>query len=71
MIDRMIIIIIHQCFNRFANNLKTVCPNKRIFSLILVVYDSIRDMDTETATLIDELILEIDVKVRAVLFWLY
>ncbi|VDN89969.1 unnamed protein product [Brugia pahangi] len=50
-------------FKRFANNLRTVCLNKRIFSLILVIYDSVPDVDTAIAALIDELKLEIDVKV--------
>nr|CDQ05631.1 BMA-SQV-5, isoform a [Brugia malayi] len=50
-------------FKRFANNLRTVCLNKRTFSLILVIYDSVPDVDTAIAALIDELKLEIDVKV--------
>ncbi|VDM11048.1 unnamed protein product [Wuchereria bancrofti] len=50
-------------FKRFANNLRTVCLDKRIFSLILVIYDSAPDVNTAIAALIDELKLEIDVKV--------
>ncbi|MCP9264291.1 Chondroitin sulfate synthase sqv-5 [Dirofilaria immitis] len=48
-------------FKRFANNLRTVCVNRRIFSLILVIYDSMSDMDAVIAALIDKLKLEIDV----------
>ncbi|VDM98136.1 unnamed protein product, partial [Onchocerca ochengi] len=51
-------------FRRFANNLRTVCLNRRIFSLILVIYDSVPDMDAAIAALIDELKLEIDIRVR-------
>ncbi|KAM3722034.1 Chondroitin sulfate synthase sqv-5 [Dirofilaria immitis] len=50
-------------FKRFANNLRTVCVNRRIFSLILVIYDSMSDMDAVIAALIDKLKLEIDVTV--------
>lgn len=52
-----------ETFRRFANNLRAICHNKRIFSLILVIYDSIPETDAVIVTLIDELKLEINVKV--------
>ncbi|VDN02638.1 unnamed protein product [Thelazia callipaeda] len=50
-------------FKKFVSNLRTVCYNKRIFSLILVVYDSVPEADRAIAAVIEELKLKIDVKV--------